>query len=429
MQTKAKAIRFLLYRYLFSSWASRTRKNASSIGVLLPVTGVAIGVFAFTVVLSVMGGFVKDIKNNLFNLNAHIEIIAKNKNDLIPIDPLLLSKIESFSSDILSTAPYQSGDVILQAGNKGQMARLEGISPEKAPLTLGIEKYLSKNSSLDILNKKLKAQNIYKSADFPTIILSYDLMNQLGLNVGDSLTLVSTQPDEGPGGLSPIQFPVVIAANVNLKNLALNQKVIFSSIDVANIFFQTHNTWKGIQIKIKNPLDADDFSINLNKKLNPLGLQAIPWTESNSAFLKVLTLEKWGMSFVMSMIILVGCFSISISLLLSVRRKSSEFAILRSMGFEQLDLSRLLLWQGFIIGLAGVVIGLILGGLCLYFIHNYQIPFITHSYSSKPLPILVNYFDLIIISLGSVFLAMLAAVWPAIEVKNLDIIEILSVRN
>ena len=78
----------------------------------------------------------------------------------------------------------------------------------------------------------------------------------------------------------------------------------------------------------------------------------------------------------------------------------------------------------------GVIIGLIFGGICLYFIHNYQIPFITSSYSSnKPLPVLINEIDIIFISVGSILLAMLAAVWPAIEVKNLDVIEVLSVRN
>ena len=201
------------------------------------------------------------------------------------------------------------------------------------------------------------------------------------------------------------------------------------SLKIANQFFQTENNWLGLQLKLKNPLEVEVFSKKLDKLINPLGFRAKPWTESNSALLKTLTLERWGMSFVMMMIILVGCFSISISLLLSIRRKSSEMAILRSMGFEQLDLSKLFLWQGFLIGLTGVIIGFILGGICLYFIHNYQIPFITSSYSSKPLPILINKFDLIFISFGSVFLAMLAAVWPAIEVKNLDIIEILSVRN
>ncbi len=429
MSKKSKAIRFLLYRYLVTPWASRSKRNASSIGVLLPVLGVAIGVFAFTVVLSVMGGFTTDIKSHLLNLQAHIEIISKEKGKQIPESSELMEKIKSFSDEILSVSPYQSGDIILQAGNKGVLARLEGIEPELAENTLNIQKFLSNEISLNVLKKKIPADNIINSDLFPTVIIGQDLMLNLGLNIGDSLTLVSTIPDDGPGGIAPTQFPVVIAGTINSGSFAYNQKVVLSSLKIANQFFQTENNWLGLQLKIKNPLEVEAFSKKLDKLINPLGFRAKPWTESNSALLKTLTLERWGMSFVMMMIILVGCFSISISLLLSIRRKSSEMAILRSMGFEQLDLSKLFLWQGFLIGLTGVIIGFILGGICLYFIHNYQIPFITSSYSSKPLPILINKFDLIFISFGSVFLAMLAAVWPAIEVKNLDIIEILSVRN
>jgi lipoprotein-releasing system permease protein len=429
MSANSKAIRFLLYRYLISSWTSKSRRSAAAIGVLLPVLGVAIGVFAFTVVLSIMGGFVTNIKSHLLNMQAHIEIVSTERGKQIPVNPVLMEKIKSLSSEIISISPYQSGDVILQAGNKGQMARLEGLDPSLAESTLGIQKFLSNDISLSVLKRKIPAENITNSDLFPTVILGQDLMTQLGLNIGDSLTLVSTIPDDGPGGIAPTQFPVVIAGYINSENFAFNQKLVLISLQVANQFFQNENSWLGLQLKLKHPLEADKISKELDKILTPLGLRTKPWTETNSALLKVLTLERWGMSFVMIMIILVGCFSISISLLLSIRRKSSEIAILRSMGFEQFDLSKLFLWQGFLIGLAGVVLGLFLGGICLYFIHNYQIPFITNSYSSQPLPVLVNGIDLIFISVGSILLAMLAAVWPAIEVKNLDIIEVLSVRN
>jgi lipoprotein-releasing system permease protein len=429
MPANSKAIRFLLYRYLISSWASKSRRSAAAIGVLLPVLGVAIGVFAFTVVLSIMGGFVTNIKSHLLNMQAHIEIVSTERGKQIPANLDLMEKMKSLSKEIISISPYQSGDVILQAGNKGQMARLEGLETSLAESTLGIQKFLSNEINLSVLKRKIPAENISNSDLFPTVILGQELMNQLGLNIGDSLTLVSTVPDDGPAGIAPTQFPVVIAGYINSGNFAFNQKLVLSSLQVANQFFQNENSWLGLQLKIEYPLEADKLSKELDKTLIPLGLRSKPWTETNSALLKVLTLERWGMSLVMIMIILVGCFSISTSLLLSIRRKSSEMAILRSMGFEQFDLSKLYLWQGFLIGFAGVILGLLLGAISLYFIHNYQIPFITNSYSSKPLPVLVNEVDLIFISLGSILLAMLAAVWPAIEVKNLDIIEVLSVRN
>ncbi|BBH54406.1 FtsX-like permease family protein [Fluviispira sanaruensis] len=429
MTANSKAIRFLLHRYLISSWASKSRRSASAIGVLLPVLGVAIGVFAFTVVLSVMGGFVTNIKSHLLNMQAHIEVVSSERAKQIPENTELMEKIRSLSDEIVAISPYQSGDVILQSGSRGAMARLEGIDPTQAEGTLNLQKYISDDITLNILNRKLPAENITKSDLFPTVILTLDLMNQLGLHVGDSLTLVSTVPDDGIGGFAPTQFPVVIAGYINSGHFSFNQKRVFTSLKTANLFFQNDKSWLGLQLKLNKPLEAEHIAKVLDKTLLPQGLRSKPWTESNSALLKVLTLERFGMSFVMLMIILVSCFSISISLLLTIRRKSNEMAILRSLGFEQSDLSKLFLWQGFLIGFAGVLLGLLLGGIALYFIHNYQIPFITTSYSSKPLPVLIDIYEIIFISLGSILLAMLAAVWPAIEVRNLDVIEVLSVRN
>lgn len=238
MPANSKAIRFLLYRYLISSWASKTRRSAASIGVLLPVLGVAIGVFAFTVVLSVMGGFVTNIKTHLLNMQAHIEIVSKERGKQIAEDPAIMEKIKSLSKEIISVSPYQSGDVILQAGTKGAMARLEGLDPSLAENTLGIQKFLSNNISLNVLKRKIPAENITNSDLFPTIILGQDLMQHLGLNIGDSLTLVSTDPDEGPSGVAPTQFPVVIAGYISSGNFAFNQKLVLSSLSVANRFFK-----------------------------------------------------------------------------------------------------------------------------------------------------------------------------------------------
>ena len=104
-------------------------------------------------------------------------------------------------------------------------------------------------------------------------------------------------------------------------------------------------------------------------------------------------------------------------------------AILRSLGLKQIELSKIYLWQGFIIGLLGIIIGLSFGFVALYFIHHYPIPFITTTYSSEPLPVVVSLKDIFIVVFGTLFLSMFAAVWPAYEVRNLNVIETLSLRN
>lgn len=410
-----RAISFILYRYLLLSWASQKRyRKGSAASVLIPVLGVSIGVYAFIVVLSIMGGFVNDIKQDLIRSQVHLKIESKDPmHKQLPAQKQWLDQIAKFSADVLAADPYQGGDVIVQGPGAAVMASLLGSDQNP------------------ILKNKLPAKNIENSALFPSVLMNQELMEQLGLVVGDSVTLVSTVPDDGPGGMAPLQFPVVIAG-VAQDQMFYDKKTIQSSLETANTFFDTLYQWQGVRLTLKDPMRADEMAARLQQKfpkLENINLGFISWTAENKAFLKTLALEHYGMMFVLAMIILVGCFSICISLLLSVRRKSKEMAILRSMGFEHRQLSQLYLLQGMFIGCIGIAIGLVTGLITLYLIHHYELPFLSHAYASGGLPVLISKQDVTTVCFGSMFLSMLAAVWPAIEIKDLDVIEILSIRN
>ncbi len=400
-------------------------RHGSAVSILIPVLGVAVGVFAFVVVISVMSGFVQNIKLSMLRFEPHIVVSSKIHGEQIPHNPTIESQLKQINSNIISVSPFQKTDVILQAGNKVVIANLQGVDLNQNQQNAKIEKYLNSGTNLTILNQEMPSQNIENSSLFPSVILGIDLMDQLDLRVGDTVTLVSPLFDADPSGLSPTQLPVVVAASLSSGQISFDKKIVLSSIKTANLFLQNSNTILGYNLTMKDPMQAEKIA----KIIHLENLKATPWTENNRSLLKALELEHYGMIFVLTMIILVGCFSITISLLLSIRRKSKEMAILRSLGFKQFDLAKLYLWQGFIIGFIGVIIGLVVGFITLYFIHHYRIPFITSSYSSEPLPILVSFQDISIVIFGSLILSMIAAVWPAYEVKNLDVVEILSIRN
>jgi len=128
------------------------------------------------------------------------------------------------------------------------------------------------------------------------------------------------------------------------------------------------------------------------------------------------------------MVILVGCFTISITLVLSVRRKAREMAILRAIGFERRELGRVYVFQGLVIGAVGVALGLGLGLLSLHILSTSQLPFLNQSYSGKPFPVLVDWMDCGRVVVGSLVLSMIASVWPAWEVMRINVVETLSDR-
>jgi lipoprotein-releasing system permease protein len=134
------------------------------------------------------------------------------------------------------------------------------------------------------------------------------------------------------------------------------------------------------------------------------------------------------MSFVLYMVILVGCFSITITLVLAVRRKAREMAILRAVGLRRLDLGLLYLLKGGSIGVLGVVLGLSVGLAALQLISHIRLPVLQDAYSGRGLPVLISWQDLAIVSLGSVLLSVAASLWPAVEVMRIDPVETLSDR-
>lgn len=430
------AILFLLKRYLLSSSIPRRRRMQATFGIALPVFGIAVGVCAFTVVLSVMGGFVQGLKKRLLGVEPHIEIVVREGFGRIAENPELLSRLPKLSKDIIAVTPFMKSDVIVQSSRKPMTALLWGIDPGKAEAVMQFKTYfaapedsftdLSEDSAVD--SQSPGSGDNYSSGTFPTLFAGEKLLEILDTEAGDRLTLISTQPDEGLGGFAPTQQPVVVAGSFQTGSLTHDSKVLFTRLKVVQKFMDAQGEWSGIQIALREPLDAEKVSLTLNNALKSDGLRAKPWTESNKALLKALRLERWGMSFVLYMVILVGCFSITITLVLAVRRKAREMAILRSIGLRRIDLGLLYLCKGGSIGIVGVLLGLGSGLILLQIVSRLPLSVIEDAYPGHGLPVLVSWPDLIGVSIGSLVLSIIAAIWPAVEVMRIDPVETLSDR-
>jgi lipoprotein-releasing system permease protein len=410
------AFRLLLSRYLLSK------------SMVLPVLGVGIGILAYTIVMSIMGGFVQNLKNRLLSMESHIEIVKKDGFGFLEEKPELIEMVERISNEIVGVSPFQKGDAILQSQARAMTVFVVGIDSVRAKKSSGMEKYLA-DKNFNVLDKDMRALMEGPEMTFPPLVMGDGVASLMRVDVGDRVTLVSTLPEEGPGGLAPKQMPFVVADTLHSGNMSFDAKWIVVSLEMANHFFGTEGMWAGLQVKIKDPLNVEELIPELDLALAPHGLRAKPWTESNRAFLKALKLERWGMNLVMTMITIVGCFSITITLVLAVKRKQREMAVLRSVGLSKHQLGALYLWQGFLIGILGVAWGLGLGLALLYVLEHVSLPFLTSAYTSRPgFPVLIDKETLALFCGSSLVLAILAAFWPSFEVMKIDVVETLSDR-
>ena len=422
---RSRMVGFLLYRFFVSSWIRRRTRSQAAIGVVLPVLGVSIGVAAFTIVLSIMGGFVSNLRERLLGIEPHLEIVKSGEFGYLEPHGSTLKAIGEVTG-VTAVSPFQNGDAILQSASRPATITLIGVDPRNAEVFARFEPFMGNGFKFRDLEKKSGPDGA--GTDFPPVVLGSGVARALEVQVGDRVTFVSTIPESGAFGMAPKQLPARVVEILKTGSSRYDGKVVFSSLQFANRFFDVESGWAGVQVLTSNPENLDPLLAKLGPVISPLGARAKPWTESNEALLRALKLERWGMSFVLYMVILVGCFTISITLVLSVRRKAREMAILRAIGFERRELGRVYVFQGLVIGAVGVALGLGFGLLSLHILSTSQLPFLNQSYSGKPFPVLIDWMDCGRVVIGSLVLSMIASVWPAWEVMRINVVETLSDR-
>lgn len=418
---------FFLSRTLLHSWMHKKKyRGGSSVGIVIPFLGVAVGVIGFFVVLSIMSGFVQNIQKGLLEFTPSLTIVSQDKFGNIKQDQKVLAQMKQLSPEILSVVGVVRSPVLFQTPTRMATGDLIGVDPADH---FNLLDFVNTQQATLNLGEEMRAPQVRHSQKFPTLILGDVLQEDLDAHWGDPVTLVSTDLEGGDtGSFGPTQMPLLVNGVLSTGQFSVDRKTALMSLESANRFLGTPGTWNAFFVQLKDPFIAQEISAQINVKLNKMGLVAIPWTKNSQTLLSALQLEHYGMGFVMGMIILVGCFSITISLLLSVRRKSNEMAILRALGLSRKDLFRVYLYQGMVIGFFGVVFGLLVGSGVLYLLGHCSFPALTGGYTSGPLPVHVNSDEIVFLSIASFLLSILASVWPALEVKNLNIIEILNLR-
>lgn len=398
--------------------------------MVLPVLGVAIGVGAFTIVLSIMGGFVGNLKERLLGIEPHLEVIRKDVFGYIEPSDDLLARLSS-EDQVEAVSPFQIGEAILQGRKRPITVTLMGIEPERADVFLRFEKFLEAGEPFSTLalERPVRSNDLEEQGSFPAVVIGSGVAHTLDARVGDRVTFVSTIPEEGAFGLAPKQLPAVVADVLDTGSARYDGKIVLTTIEFANRFFGVEKGWAGIQVLVDEPFDADQIAAKMDRELEAYSARAKPWTEKNAALLRALKLERWGMSFVLYMVILVGCFTIAITLVLSVRRKAREMAILRAIGFERRELGQVYLLQGLVIGGVGVSLGMAIGLTALQILSHVDLPFITGAYSGRPFPVLVDWGDCLRVIVGSLILSAVASFWPAWEVMRINVVETLSDRT
>ena len=382
---------------------------------LLSVFGVALGVFAMIVVLSVMGGFEEDLKNKMLLAEPHITVSAPPPAWLDNADQLV-EKI----TEVLPTRTVKGGYPFI-----GAEMVLESQKRLTATETLGVD--LSSWSKVsDIPNKIIEGDiNLLDSdkGELQGIILGERLAEDLVIGIGDIVNLISPTEYEGPLGLAPKSISFIVVGIFSTELFHIDSTYSFVSMQQLSRFLSVpDNMISGVNIKVDDPYKTTMIVSKLKEALNSESKYEIrDWQERNSALFSALSMEKFAMALILLITVLVSSFSIVTTIYLMVIEKTASISVLKALGASKRAIARLFIIEGGVIGFLGTTVGFTIGILFLILLDKYKfIPLPSGVYHVDQLPVEFLFSEYSIICSASFLLCILAAIFPAWKASSLE---------
>jgi len=394
---------FIALRYL----KSKKRHKGISVNTLISVGGVAVGVMALLVVLSVMSGFHVDLQRKILGISAHV-VVLDYRGKISGYDEAL-KKIQE-EKDVASASPFVLGQVMISYGKKAHGVFLRGIYPELESKTTEIFNYIKDGNIKDLSPKN----------GIPGIILGRELANSLGVFIGDTIHIVSPFGEIGPLGMLPKVKPFRVVATFEVGMFEYDSNLALCDMQSAQEFLGMGRDITGIEIKVKDIYKAAIVRENIQKKLG-FPFYARDWMQMHKNLFSALKLEKFAMFIILILIILVASFNIISTLIMNVIEKTREIAILKAMGATNRGIMTIFMLQGLIIGIVGTVIGVSSGYLLNIILDKYEIIKLPADvYYLSHLPVKMKLSDFLAVSLSAIIISFFATIYPARQAAKLS---------
>ena len=388
---------------------ARRRNHFISFISMSSMIGVALGVMALITVISVMNGFEKELKDRILGMASHAVIEELNG---LKDWQLVINNIKDHP-EIVGAAPYFHAEGMLTKDKIVNGVIIRGILPhEETNVAIVAEKMIEGDL------------NDLKSTEF-NIILGAELVRKLNLEIGDKVTLVAPQANFTPAGILPRlkRFTLIGIFEVGMHEFDGGLALIHMD-DALRLFRKSNPT--GIRLKTNNILKAPTISREIASQLSNK-YWVIDWTQRHSNFFRALKTEKTVMFVILTLIVAVAAFNIISTLVMAVSDKQSDIAVLRTLGASPKSILKIFIIQGTIIGAIGILLGVI-GGVWLASNIETLVPALENMlgykflspdvYYISDLPSDMHWSDVILISVVSFVLCLLATIYPAFRAAN-----------
>jgi len=398
---------------------ARRGERFVSVIALFSILSMVLGVATLIIVMSVMGGFQADLLNRILGFNGHLGVYGQST--LLTNYADLAQRIEAVPG-VESASPVIDGQVLL-SGPRGQNAGgiVRGIRPEDIVRLPSIAGNIRDGSLAD-----------FKGED--AIAIGVGLAGKFGLQAGDELTLISPQGAATAFGTVPRVRAYKVAAVFQVGMSEYDTSFVFLPLEAAQIFFQKPGQATHIEVVLKDAGRVRAVQSAVVAALAGDHVRVVNWEENNNSFFAAVQVEKNVMFLILTLIILVAAFSIISSLIMMVKDKTRDIAILRTVGAGRWAVMRIFLMCGASIGILGTGLGVLIGVLFCVNIQRLQgwveaatgaQVFNPEVYYLAHLPARLDAGEVVQVTVLALILSVLATLYPSWRAARTDPVEAL----
>lgn len=385
------------------------------------MAGIALGVAALIIVLSVMNGFQVQVRDRMLSVLPHVELFVPGA----PHSDVLagwqeLADQAGRDPAVRGAAPFVAAQGMIARGQALQGVQLRGIDP-------ALEDQVSELSG----QFQIGSIDGLAPGSF-NIALGMQLAYALGVGQGDTIMVLAPQGTISPAGFTPRMRQFTVSGVFSTGHYEYDAALAFMNVeDAARVFRDSGSS--GVRLRIADMQQAPQVAQRLQAKL-PQGLRAQDWTQNNRTWFAAVQTEKRMMFIILTLIVAVAAFNLLSSLVMAVKDKRSDIAILRSIGATPREIARIFLVQGSLIGVVGTALGVGLGMLVAFNI-DVIVPFIERTFNIEFLPQQIYFisqlpsepraYDITLVAVTSLVLSLLATLYPSWRASGLQPAQVL----
>jgi lipoprotein-releasing system permease protein len=410
---------FSPFEWLLAGRYLRARRKEGFISVIAGFSflGIMLGVATLIIVMAVMNGFRKDLFAKILGLNGHV-IVYKIGEPFTDYKDKA-AKIAALPG-VTHALPIVEGQVMVSSSSQALGALVRGMAE-------------SDIKSLKLVAENIRAGSLDGFDGTQSIAIGQRLANALYVNVGDTLTLVSPRGASTPFGTAPRSKPYMISAIFELGMSEYDKTMIFMPLAESQRYFNKADEADVLEVVVDDPERVDQFSAEIRAAGGPT-INVTDWRQKNETFFTVLEVERNVMFIILSLIILVAALNIISGMMMLVKDKGRDIAVLRTMGASKGSVMRVFLITGASIGVVGTLAGLILGIVFCWNIESIR-QFVStltgtpmfdpNVYYLTKLPAEINPRETAWIVVMALSLSVLATLYPSWRASKLDPVEAL----